>query len=78
MESHLGIKFGVEVLSQNVHLLGTFGKWPAGNKLPADGLVAPGHFGVDLDHLQGIPCEYLGTGEGIQGNDECFKKPAAV
>lgn len=22
--------------------------------------------------------EYLGTGEGIQGNDECFKKPAAV
>lgn len=53
MKSHLGIKFGVEVLSQNVHLLGTFGKWGVGSKLPADGLMAPGHFGVDLDHVQG-------------------------
>lgn len=52
MESPSGIKFGVEVLSQNMHLLGTFGKWDVWSKLPADGLVAPGHFGVDL-HLQG-------------------------
>lgn len=59
MKSHSGTKSGVEVLSQNVHLLGAFGKRGSGGRLPAsyctDGRMAPGHFGVDLDHLQ----EYL-------------------
>lgn len=52
MENPSGIKFGVEVLSQNVRFLGTFGKWSVENKLPADGFVVPVHFGVGLGHLQ--------------------------
>lgn len=59
MKSHSGIKSGVEVLSQKVHLFGTFGKWSSWGRLPAsyftNGRITSGHFGVDLDHLQ----EYL-------------------
>lgn len=66
--------------------LGHLGNEVLGVKLPADCLVAPGYFGVDLHLCKGYlapvqraPCENLGTSEGIQGNEEeCFKKPTAV